>query len=197
MPDVRVATARDLPGMARSIARAFRDDPVWTHLVPPSEHWERRATRFFAADARHRLRHGAVYTSSGHEGGALWARPGHWRVTPASSLREMPAVIPLFGRNVLRALHFLAAMEKAHPRQPEHWYLATLGTDPDHQGKGIGSALMAPVLDRCDREGVPAYLESSKESNIAFYARHGFVERKPITHADGPTIFPMWRDPRS
>jgi len=28
-----------------------------------------------------------------------------------------------------------------------------------------------PVLDICDREGLPAYLESSKERNVAFY-RH-------------------------
>ena len=49
-----------------------------------------------------------------------------------------------------------------------------LGTDPIHQGKGIGSALLAPVLDRCDRDGIGAYLESSKQSNIAFYRRHRF-----------------------
>ena len=33
---------------------------------------------------------------------------------------------------------------------------------------------MAPVLETCDREGIAAYLESSKESNIGFYRHRGF-----------------------
>ena len=52
--------------------------------------------------------------------------------------------------------------EKKHPTQP-HWYLGILGTDTVHQGKGVGSALMQPILERCDAEGLPAYLESSRE----------------------------------
>jgi ribosomal protein S18 acetylase RimI-like enzyme len=71
-----------------------------------------------------------------------------------------------------------------------------LGTAPEHQGKGLGSAMMAPVLHRCDDEGLPAYLESSKESNIAFYRRHGFEVVGEVVVPDGPTLWPMWREPR-
>ena len=49
-----------------------------------------------------------------------------------------------------------------------------LGTEPEWQGHGAGSAIIAPVLERCDREGERVYLESSKERNIPFYMRHGF-----------------------
>jgi len=90
----------------------------------------------------------------------------------------------------------LAKVEGAHPRHRPHYYLAILGTRPDHQGKGIGSALLRPVLAKCDEEGVGAYLESSKERNIAFYARHGFEVTGEIHLPKGPTIWPMWRDPR-
>jgi hypothetical protein len=31
--------------------------------------------------------------------------------------------------------------------------------------QGIGSALMAPMLERCDREGVRAYLDATSERN--------------------------------
>ena len=55
----------------------------------------------------------------------------------------------------------LTEMERRHPREPHH-YLALIGTDPAHQGRGIGTALLEPVLARCDAEGLPAYLESSK-----------------------------------
>ena len=86
-------------------------------------------------------------------------------------------------------------MESKHPRQP-HWYLATLGTAVEQQGKGVGSALMRPVLEHCDAEGIPCYLESSKERNVPFYRRHGFevVEEVPLP-GDGPMLWTMWREP--
>jgi hypothetical protein len=52
------------------------------------------------------------------------------------------------------------------------------------------------VLERCDRDGVPAYLESSKERNVVLYERHGFrvVEQLRLPK-DGPPIWRMWREP--
>ena len=72
-----------------------------------------------------------------------------------------------------------------------------LGTEPERQGNGIGSALMQPVLDDCDEHGIGAYLESSKERNIAFYGRHGFKVTEEILLPKGPPVWGMWRDPRS
>jgi ribosomal protein S18 acetylase RimI-like enzyme len=86
-------------------------------------------------------------------------------------------------------------IERHHPVLP-HYYLSVIGTDPDQQGGGIGSALLAPVLSRCDSEGVAAYLESSKESNVGFYARHGFTVTDKVELPDGPPLWFMWREPR-
>jgi GNAT superfamily N-acetyltransferase len=91
----------------------------------------------------------------------------------------------------------LAAVEHVHPTPP-HYYLAVLGTRPDRQGMGIGSSLLRPVLDRCDAEGVGAYLESSKERNVPFYRRHGFEVTTALRlPGGGPTVWPMWRSPRT
>jgi GNAT superfamily N-acetyltransferase len=95
------------------------------------------------------------------------------------------------------ALQLLSAMEKVHPSEP-HYYLEFLGTRRDRQNKGGGSAVMSVMLERCDLEGVPAYLESSNPRNVPFYARHGFVERGPVAAPKGgPVLATMWREPRA
>ena len=69
----------------------------------------------------------------------------------------------------------LGESDKAHHELKEpHYYLALLGTDPLYQRTGAGSAALQPVLERCDAEGVSAYLETQKEENLAYYARHRF-----------------------
>jgi len=52
------------------------------------------------------------------------------------------------------------------------------------------------VTEECDREGIPAYLESSKEANVSYYARHGFAVTEEFTLKGGPSLWLMWRDPR-
>jgi ribosomal protein S18 acetylase RimI-like enzyme len=87
--------------------------------------------------------------------------------------------------------------ERKHPATPPHWYLVWLGTDPSAQGNGLASAVLRPVLEHCDTDGVAAYVESSKERNITFYARHGFRVIRELRLPRGPTVWPMWREPRA
>jgi predicted N-acetyltransferase YhbS len=91
-------------------------------------------------------------------------------------------------------LRGLGQVEARHPDRP-HLYLAVLGVDPGRQGDGVGSALIRPGLELCDREGLPAYLETGKERNLAFYGRHGFRVTEELTLPKGPPIWLMWRDP--
>ena len=86
-------------------------------------------------------------------------------------------------------------MQAVHPEEP-HWYLAIIGSDPTVRGSGCGHALMRSRLDRCDAEHAPAYLESSNPDNIPYYNRFGFEVTGEIVMPDGPTLWPMWRQPR-
>lgn len=56
---------------------------------------------------------------------------------------------------------------------PPFTYLRTLGVAPEVHCRGLGSRLMERVLSAAPA-GVPIYLETAKEANLAFYARHGF-----------------------
>ena len=89
-----------------------------------------------------------------------------------------------------------SALYTHHRDLPPHWYLLYIGTCPERQGQGLGSALLQAVLDRCDARRVPAYLESSCEKNVPLYRRHGFVEHGTLEPAAGcPPMTPMWRNP--
>ena len=194
--DVRPATSDDVPTIATSLARAFADDPVKLFLCGGKEIPVAKAEPFFHVFLRMQLPHGLVFTTPGREGAALWAPPGHWKVPPSEIVKATPTFLRLYGLRFIPNLGVLSTLEKAHPKEP-HYYLEFLGTDPAHQGKGVGSALLQPVLDRCDAEGVGAYLESSKESNVPFYARHGFAVTREVAHKrNGPHQWLMWRDPR-
>lgn len=65
------------------------------------------------------------------------------------------------------------ALQARHPIEP-HWYLATLGVHPDAQRRGVGHALVAPLLQRADEDGVATYLETDRAANLPFYENLGF-----------------------
>jgi GNAT superfamily N-acetyltransferase len=84
----------------------------------------------------------------------------------------------------------------AHLRSP-HWYLQLVMVDLAEQRRGLGEALLAPGLDRADAEGLPCYLETQREANLAYYARFGFeVSASFGGHAGLPPMWAMTRPPR-
>ena len=89
----------------------------------------------------------------------------------------------------------LERMEQRHPHDPPHWYLFILGAEPTAQRRGLSSALLDHMLARVDADGMPAYLESSSERNLALYGRHGFEVTGEVAIPGGPRIWPMWREP--
>ena len=140
---------------------------------------------------------GGCYTTEGYAGSAIWAPAGKPLQTGLPGDPHHGARAAVRGRPTSsRRCACSAPSRRKHPHEP-HWYLASLGTAVDQQGKGVGSALMRPVLGALRPGGLPCYLESSKERNVPFYRRHGFevVEEVPLGE-DGPSIWTMWREPQ-
>ena len=84
-----------------------------------------------------------------------------------------------------------------HHPPGSYWYLLFMGVVPARQGQGLGSALMAPVLERCDHENVRAYLDATSERGKRLYERHGFEAEEAFRPLGGPPVWPMWRQPAS
>ena len=119
---------------------------------------------------------------------AFWRDPSfeHGRTT-ADRVGEPEGESPVpFAPDELERLGILGQLMMAnHPHEP-HWYLNVVSTFPERQGRGLGAAVLQPVLDRCDADGVRAYLESSNPRNLSLYRRQGFVDAGVLTPPGRP-----------
>ena len=201
--NTRPARKADITELSHALGRAFYDDPVSVWIMPDPKARAAHLRKFFATVTRHHhLAGGGVEVATNGStigAAALWDPPGRWKQSGREQLMMLPSFILGFGPRLttgrkLGAL--LDQMKSQHPEEP-HWYLAVLGSDTVVRGKGYGHALMQSRLDRVDAEHAPAYLESSKYANIAYYQRFGFEVTGEIVLPDGgPTLWPMWRPPR-
>ncbi len=193
-PGLRLATAQDVGRLKAVLAEAFFEDPMFGWLMPEDSKRLARLRRYFGIELRHlALPRGRVWTRSDLAGAALSLPPGAWRSPLRVTLLEGGA----FGLHLHRAARLGAAMEWRHMRQvrERHYYVRDVGVHPDMQGQGLGSALLRPTLDRCDREGLPAYLEASSERNAALYERLGFRITGELRVGGSPPLRLMLRPP--
>lgn len=193
--EAREAERAELDALARTLAAAFYDDPVLGWLLRDPSSREQRLRRFFSLELRHMgFARGAVWTCDGQLGAAICMPPGAWQLPPRVALAHGPGFWRVFGRRLPVATGVQAAMELRHERRP-HWYILAVGVGPEHQGRGLGSALLAPTLERCDRDGLPAYLEASSERSAALYQRLGFEHVRELRFAGSPPLWLMLRPP--
>lgn len=127
-------------------------------------------------------------------GAALWAPVGREPVPEGHAEALGQRLATALGDDADRAVELDALLEAHHPAQP-CFYLQFVGVVPEHRGDGLGSRLLATVLQRCDATGAPAYLEATSEDNRRLYQRHGFATVGELTLPDGPALWPMWREP--
>ena len=187
------------------LARAFFDDPLFGYFVPEPRCTQTKALLAFMnarrqGRARRSARCWVAHTDGKVACAAVWLPPGSYprglRRDLLTNVRAAADLLRTAASGSARAFALLAAVDKAHHEVHEpHYYLAMLGTDPLFQRSGAGSAVLAPVLERCDAEGLPAYLETQKEANIAYYARHRFELVQKIDMRRCPPIWTLLRDP--
>ena len=134
-------------------------------MVVPRTVARRRKLPAFFRSLLAALPFGEVYTASEGRAAGDMEPTGHvpdGLVQGHQTRRHDPRLVGLRLPTIAGGLLYF---QSHHPKE-RHWYLQMLGTQPDSQGKGVGSAIIAPVLEHCDRTGERIYLESSKERNI-------------------------------
>ena len=182
------------------LVRAFDDSPIMRYLMPSPRIRRIGTTGFFRGILRDALPFKTVWAAKVDGvivGAAVWLPAHAYPPSAARKARQLGSLLPsapLAPFGMARSLRYLNEVEAVHPHEP-HWYLALLGVDPSHQARGLGTLLLEPALRRSDEEGLPCYVETDKERNLAFYARHRF-DRRDTLHpagASAPPTWTMWR----
>ena len=191
-PPIAAATAAQEEQVIAVLLEAFSADPACRWAWPDSERFRTSFPEFVRALAGPAFGLGTAYTIGDGAGAALWLPPG------VHSNEQ--ALVALFERTVAgpdqeTMFAVFEQMTSFHPAAP-HWYLPLIGVKPSHQGQGYGAALLKHTLRACDRDGLPAYLESSNPRNISLYQQHGFEVVATIQDGTAPRISPMVRRPR-
>jgi GNAT superfamily N-acetyltransferase len=195
---VRPATPGDVAAAAEVLADAFADYPWTRWTVDADDHGDRlRALhhlylsavalpfgRVDVAEAGQELVGVAAWVPSTGIPDDVWAHVG-------------PAAAELAGHRAKVAAAAEVRLAECRPSEP-HLTLASLGVLQHRQGQGFGAALLAPGLDRADRDELPVWLETSAETNVRFYRRLGFAVTEAVDlPGSGPRTWLMRRQPRA
>ena len=139
--------------------------------------------------------HGEIYATEDLKAAALCFPPGNASIPLSTQLRIGMRFGTITGWTNLPLRAFgLNRMEARHPGQP-HVFLQTIGVDPEFQGMGYGSALLKALTRQWDAQGIPAYLETSREANLGFYEKHGFRVISSASLPRGPVLWQLLRKP--
>jgi GNAT superfamily N-acetyltransferase len=191
---VRLATDSDAVEVGRILAVGFAEDPVLTWVFHEPDRQAKLAC-FFDFLAREALVPlGATYVLPGSC--AAWTPPDPEPWPAERSERFAAALNAVCSADDLERLRVLdTAMQEHHPAE-RLWYLGVIGTVPEAQGQGRGTALLQHSLATVDDSALPGYLESTNPRNVTLYQRHGFEIVGFIPLPDGPDLTKMWRPAR-
>ena len=190
IPKILSATEQDKQRLLSTVLLGFAMDPFVRWFWPEAKDYLNCMPAFdaFGGGA---ISTGTAYITEGFEGVALWLPPG----SGPDEERFIELLETTAKSNVLEdGFRVLESMSEYHPHEP-CWYLPLIAVDPAHQGSGVGAELMKHALNRCDKEGLPSYLESTNPRNISLYERHGFEVMGEIKFGSSPIVTPMIRSP--
>ncbi len=117
---------------------------------------------------------GDVFLTENKKGCALILMPDKKKTSIKSILLDVKLILSCIGiSNVKKALNRGKKIKQLQSKGLKY-YLWYIGVFPDEQTKGIGSKLMAEVIEEGRSKQRPVYLETSTLINIPWYEKFGF-----------------------
>jgi GNAT superfamily N-acetyltransferase len=175
-----------------TLTLAFSSDPANRWCWPENADYLAAFPQFVRALGGGAFAAECAFEIAGGAGAALWLPPGA-EPDEAELIAVVQRTVHASRQNDLYEV--MQQMGRFHPQTP-HWYLPFIGVEPLQQCRGLGALLLRPILDRCNHERLPAYLESTNPRNVPFYESLGFRSIGMIQAGASPRIVPMLREPQ-
>lgn len=186
--------ASDIDATARVLATAFVDNPCYSFIHWRAARRERSMHAFFRRNLEWHLPLDLTWVARdggserGDVLGTLTLEPPHGVPSPALRALRHWAVPTLLedGLETLRRLVLTDGEFKAEYQrmcgQQAYWHVHAVAVSPDHQGRGIGQAMLRTALDALTtlvrERPAQVVLSTQRERNLPFYQAQGFV----LTH---------------
>jgi ribosomal protein S18 acetylase RimI-like enzyme len=177
---VRQLAEGEIEAASVTLGRAFLNEPLMVFAIPDLDTRKRLFRTYFTPGVRLALALGEVWCADDLSAVACWRRPRSGapsaELLAAAGVPDPPETIGAGAAGRADPVYaHLAARQEQLGVPPDHWYLSMVGVAPDCQRRGLGSAVLRPVLDRARDSRVPVFLETLARRNIGFYEKNGFT----------------------
>lgn len=186
---------------AESLSRAFENDPMLRWLIPEDDHYQQAAAPLFETWVKYTVLYGKAFRTENFESIALRKKPGDlklsfWRVL-RSGMIKTPKILGKEAFNRLMWMdNALVEQKKKNMGDRPYWYCWILGTDPQFQKQGFGSAVMQHTFDLAKQDGLPCYLETVNPASKTVHEKKGYqlLSQIPL-QGSGHELFMMLKKP--
>ena len=192
-----LATASDSDKLAALLADAFQNDPLAVWAFPDEGRRSWLLPDFFRVFLDLSLAHNGVYTTADRDAVLLFLPPEGWAAMQAQEQELEWRFAEVVGDYVDRLLTIVRLQAEHHPVGRPHYYVSFAGVSAQAQRRGAMSTLLHRLTAKADNQGLGIYTEASSAGGEATFGRAGGVQiADDIVLPDGPTLRPMWREPR-
>jgi GNAT superfamily N-acetyltransferase len=168
------AELKDKNLIADILTKSFKDNKSVNYLVKQDDKREQRLRSLMEYSFDICYLFGDIFLTNDKKGCALVVLPDAKKTTTKSVLLDLKLIFSCIGlSNISKAMSREAKIKNLQPKELLY-YLWFIGVDPDEQHKGIGSALLAEVINEGESKQRTICLETSTLTNIPWYEKFGF-----------------------
>ena len=166
-------TRQELRFFANMAGRAYLNDPVHTYATKNPARREKFVSHFMMERLNTSNGEDYFYIDDENRGVCVWRR-AHNEYGVLDFLK-CPDWLYLywFWPNTLRTLSAYAPLD-VHVFDENTWLISPVFVAPEHQGKGVATALIQKSMEDLAKEGCTFGLEAQDEGNVRFYEKLGF-----------------------